>query len=132
MYNLYFLKSNLDNRIYIGITKYPKNRHKAHLKYSTKKGHFNGNWIRSTIERGGEINMDVVLQNLSKERAIKLEIGLIKMFRSLNIDITNTAQGGLGFDHTGIPHSEQHKKNIELTQPHKVRIPKDILYELDL
>ena len=48
MYNLYYLKSNLDNRIYIGITKYPEKRHKDHLRYSIRESHYNGNWIRKT------------------------------------------------------------------------------------
>lgn len=130
MYNLYLLKSTLDKRVYIGITKYPKIRYKAHLKYSIKKGHFNGNWINSTINKGGQIIMDVILTNLSKNKAVLLETELIKLFRSLNIEITNTASGGIGFSHKGIPHSEEHKRNLALSQPHKVRIPKEDLFEL--
>lgn len=130
MYNLYYLKSNLDQRIYIGITKYPERRHKDHLRYSIRESHYNGNWIRKTIERGGEIEMIIILSNLTKEMAIRLEIKMIDLFRRLKIEITNTADGGLGFNHKGIPHSEEHKRNIEKSQPHKVRIPKDILYDL--
>lgn len=130
MYNLYYLKSSLDNRIYIGITKYPAKRYKDHLRYSIKESHYNGNWIRKTLERGGEINMIVICSNLSADSAMMLEKKMISMFRKLNIPITNTADGGLGFNHKGIPHSEEHKKNIELAQPHKVRIPKEILYDL--
>jgi predicted GIY-YIG superfamily endonuclease len=130
MYHLYYLNSNIDDRVYIGITKYPEKRHKDHLRYSIKESHYNGNWIRKTLERGGEIKMNVICSNLTTESAMVLEKKMISMFRSLNIEITNTADGGLGFNHKGIPHSEEHKKNIELAQPHKVRIPKDILYDL--
>jgi predicted GIY-YIG superfamily endonuclease len=130
MYHLYYLNSNIDDRVYIGITKYPEKRHKDHLRYSIRESHYNGNWIRKTLERGGEIKMNVICSNLTTESAMILEKKMISMFRSLNIEITNTADGGLGFNHKGIPHSEEHKKNIELAQPHKVRIPKDILYDL--
>jgi predicted GIY-YIG superfamily endonuclease len=130
MYNLYYLKSNLDSRIYIGITKYPEKRHKDHLRYSIKESHYNGNWIRKTIERGGTIDMKILVSNISRETAIKLEIETIKLFRKLKIEITNTADGGLGFNHKGIPHSEEHKKAIEQAQPHKVRLPKDELFDL--
>lgn len=130
MYNLYYLKSTLDQRVYIGITKYPKERHRAHLKYSIQKSHYNGNWIRKTLEKGGEIQMNIVCSGLSPTIAMQLEIKMIAMFRKLKIEITNTADGGLGFNHKGIPHSEEHKAALEKAQPHKVRIPKDILYDL--
>ena len=130
MYNLYYLKSTLDHRVYIGITKYPKERHRAHLKYSIQKSHYNGNWIRKTLDRGGEIEMNIVCSGLSPTIAMQLEIKMIAMFRKLKIEITNTADGGLGFNHRGIPHSTAHKIAIEASQPHKVRIPKDILYDL--
>ena len=65
MYNLYYLKSNLDNRIYIGITKYPEKRHKDHLRYSIRESHYNGNWIRKTLEKGWSIDMVVLCKNLS-------------------------------------------------------------------
>lgn len=75
--------------------------------------------------------MTLILSNLSKNTAISLEIKMIELFKKLIPDIcTNTAQGGLGFNHKGIPHSEEHKRNIEKGQPHKVRIPKEDLYEL--
>jgi predicted GIY-YIG superfamily endonuclease len=132
MYNLYYLKSNLDNRIYIGITKYPEKRHKDHLRYSIRESHYNGNWIRKTLEKGGSIDMVVLCKDLSSNAAVEMEKKMISLFRKLKIDITNTADGGLGFNHKGIPHSEQHKRNIELSQPHKVRIPKEELIELYL
>lgn len=130
MYSLYYLTSTLDNKYYIGVTKNPRRRHKAHIKYTSKEKFYNGNWIRSILERGGEINMTVVLSDLSEKMAIKLEISLISLFKRLSIEITNTAEGGLGFNHKGIPHSENHKRNISLSQPHKIRIPKDVLYDL--
>ena len=130
MYNLYLLKSNLDSRIYIGITKYPEKRYKDHLRYSVRENHYNGNWIRSILNRGGELKMDVIVTGLTTEKAIFLEKSMIKLFRNLKIEVTNTADGGLGFNHRGIPHSEEHRKNIEKSQPHKVRIPKEDLYDL--
>lgn len=130
MYNLYYLKSNLDDKFYIGITKYPSNRYKAHLRYSIKESHYNGNWIRKTLQNGGEIEMNIILSNLNKETAILLEKTMISLLKRLGVKITNTADGGLGFNHKGIPHSEEHKKAIERGQPHKVRIPKEVMYDL--
>lgn len=130
MYNLYYLKSNLDQRIYIGISKNPKQRYNNHLNYTIKKSHFNGNWIRKTLERGGNIEMIIIKSGLSMNLAINLEIEFIKMLRNMKVIITNTADGGLGFNHKGIPHSEEHKRALEKAQPHKVRIPKDELYNL--
>ena len=61
----------------------------------------------------------------------ELEIKLIEMLKKLTPKyITNTAQGGYGFNHKGIPHSEEHKKALEQAQPHKVRLPKDELLDL--
>ena len=131
MYNLYYLTSSLDDRIYIGITNNPKRRFDHHLKYTKKANHYNGYWIRKTINEGGEIKMNIAVTNLTKENAIQLEIKMIDMLRKIASDkITNTAQGGLGFNHKGVPQSEKHKKNLELAQPHKVRIPKEVLYDL--
>lgn len=130
MYNLYYLKSNLDDKFYIGITKYPSNRYKAHLKYSIKKTYYNGNWIRKIIQNGGQIEMTVILSNLDKETAVLLEKTMISLLKRLGVKITNTADGGLGFNHKGIPHSEEHKKALEKAQPHKVRIPKEVIYDL--
>jgi len=131
MYNLYYLKSTLDDKIYVGITNNPERRYYEHIHYTVEKNHYNGNWIRKTLKNGGEIKMEVVLSNLTKKAAIQLEIRLIEMLKKLTPKyITNTAQGGYGFNHKGIPHSEEHKKALEKAQPHKVRIPKDILYDL--
>jgi predicted GIY-YIG superfamily endonuclease len=131
MYNLYYLKSTLDDKIYVGITNNPDRRYYEHIHYTVEKNHYNGNWIRKTLKNGGEIKMEVVLSNLTKKAAIQLEIRLIEMLKKLTPKyITNTAQGGYGFNHKGIPHSEEHKKALEKAQPHKVRIPKDILYDL--
>jgi predicted GIY-YIG superfamily endonuclease len=131
MYKLYFLKSTIDNKVYIGITNNPERRYYEHINYTVEKNHYNGNWIRKTIRKGGKIKMEVIIDKLSKKEAIELEVKLIEMFKKLvPKSITNTAQGGLGFNHKGIPHSEEHKKSLEKAQPHKVRIPKDILYDL--
>jgi predicted GIY-YIG superfamily endonuclease/transposase len=131
MYHLYYLTSTIDDRIYIGITNNPKRRYEEHINYTVEKKHYNGNWIRSVLKKGGEIRMKVALSNLSKKTAIELEIKLIDFFKRLIPEkVTNTAAGGLGFNHKGIPHSESHKKAIEAAQPHKVRIPKEHLFEL--
>lgn len=131
MYNLYFLTSTLDDKIYVGISNNPEKRYQQHLTYTIEKKHYNANWIRSTLSKGGEIKMTVAVKNMNKSTAIQLEIKLIELFKKLDPKrITNTAQGGLGFNHKGIPHSEEHKKSIEMAQPHKVRIPKEVMYDL--
>jgi len=131
MYNLYYLTSTIDDRIYIGITNNPKRRYEQHINYTVEKKHYNGNWIRSVLKKGGDIKMNVILSDLSKKTAIELEIKLIDFFKRLLPEkVTNTSKGGLGFNHKGIPHSESHKKAIEAAQPHKVRIPKEELFEL--
>jgi predicted GIY-YIG superfamily endonuclease/predicted transcriptional regulator len=131
MYHLYYLKSTLDDKIYIGITNNPDRRYYEHINYTVEKNHHNGNWIKKTLKKGGQIKMIIALSNLSKKVAIQLEIKLISLFKKITPEkVTNTAQGGLGFNHKGIPHSDSHKKAIELAQPHKVRIPKEELYNL--
>ena len=131
MYQLYYLKSTLDDKIYIGITNNPNRRYYEHINYTVEKNHYNGNWIRKTLRNGGEIKMNIALESLSKNQAIQLEIKLIELLKRLTPDkITNTAQGGLGFNHKGVPHSEEHKKALEQAQPHKVRLPKDELFNL--
>lgn len=131
MYNLYLLTSSLDNKIYIGITNNPERRYYEHINYTVEKTYYNGNWIRKTLQNGGKIKMTILLSDISKKKAIELEIEMIKMFKKIAPEYcTNTAQGGLGFNHKGIPHSEEHKRNIEKAQPHKVRIPYDELYSL--
>jgi hypothetical protein len=75
--------------------------------------------------------MNIALSDLTKESAIQLEIKMIELLKRITPDkITNTAQGGMGFNHKGVPHSEEHKKALEQAQPHKVRLPKDELYDL--
>jgi predicted GIY-YIG superfamily endonuclease len=131
MYYLYYLKSTLDDKIYIGITNNPDRRYYEHINYTVEKNHYNGNWIRKTLKKGGEIKMTIALSGLSKKVAIQLEIKLISLFKKVTPKkVTNTAQGGLGFNHKGIPHSEEHNRALEAAQPHKVRISKDILYDL--
>jgi len=131
MYHLYYLKSTLDDKIYIGITNNPDRRYYEHINYTVEKNHYNGNWIKKTLKKGGEIKMIIALSNLSKKVAIQLEIKLIALFKKITPKkVTNTAQGGLGFNHKGIPHSEEHKGALEAAQPHKVRIPKEVLYDL--
>ena len=131
MYTLYYLNSTSDDKIYIGITNNPDRRYYEHINYTVEKKYYNGNWIRKTLSNGGNIIMNIVVNNLKKKTAIELEIKMIELIKRISPDkITNTAQGGLGFNHKGIPHSESHKKSLEKAQPHKVRIPKDILYDL--
>ena len=131
MYYLYYLKSTLDDKIYIGITNNPDRRYYEHINYTVEKNHYNGNWIRKTLKKGGEIKMKIALFNLTKKAAIELEIKMIALLKKLTPKkITNTADGGLGFNHKGIPHSEEHKRALEKAQPHKVRIPKETLYDL--
>ena len=131
MYTLYYLNSTSDDKIYIGITNNPDRRYYEHINYTVEKKYYNGNWIRKTLSNGGNIIMNIVVNNLKKKTAIELEIKMIELIKRISPDkITNTAQGGLGFNHKGIPHSESHKRALEKAQPHKVRIPKDILYDL--
>jgi len=131
MYSLYYLKSNVDDKIYLGITNNPSRRYYQHINYTVEARHHNGNWIRKVLNKGGKIKMNIIISGLTKSSAIILEKKFIEFFRKvINKKLTNTSDGGLGFNHRGIPHSEEHKKSIEAAQPHKVRIPKDILYEL--
>lgn len=129
MYSLYLLTSTVDDRFYVGITNNPKRRLAEHTKYDLNKGTYNANWIRETLKVNGKVKMDVVIKGLTKEKAEELEISVISKFKKMNLNMTNTAQGGLGFDHTGIPHSEEHKKNLALAQPHKKKIDSDELYD---
>jgi predicted GIY-YIG superfamily endonuclease len=125
------LNSTIDDKIYFGITNNPNRRLFEHINYTPEKRHHNGNWIRKVLNLGGEIRMNIVVSNLSKSSAIILEKRIIELFRKIAPNkITNTADGGLGFNHKGVPHSESHKKALEKAQPHKVRIPKEILYDL--
>lgn len=131
MYKIYLLTSTIDDRFYIGMTNNPKRRYYEHINYTIEKTYFNGNWIRKTLSSGGEIKMKIISENLSKKIACDLETKLVSLFKRFLPDkITNTADGGMGFNHKGIPHSESHKKALEMAQPHKVRIPKEELYEL--
>lgn len=129
-YSLYMLESTIDDKKYIGITNNPENRYKQHTKYGKKYKYYKQNWINSVLSKGGNITMKILLSNLDKEEAVKMEIYMIDLYKKLNFKLTNTAKGGLGFDHTGVPHSEEHKKNLEKAQPHKIRIPKDVLFDL--
>ena len=131
MYKLYYLTSTIDDRFYIGITNNPKRRYYEHVNYTIEKTYFNGNWIRKTLSSGGELKMKVIVENLSKKLACDLETKLVAFFKKVSPDkITNTADGGMGFNHKGIPHSVEHKRALEQAQPHKVRIPKEVLYDL--
>lgn len=130
MYYLYILRSNLDKNLYIGITNNPKQRLSQHLRLSKRKKFHNANWINKTIKNGGEIKMDIILEKLTTKEAITNEKFYIKTYRELGFKLTNISDGGLGFSHKGIPHSEEHKRNLEKAQPHKIRIPKEELYDL--
>jgi len=129
-YNLYMLESSIDTKIYVGITSNIESRYKQHIKYGRKHKYYKQNWINSVLNKGGDITMTILFSKLNKEQAVLLEIYTIDLCRKMNFHITNTAKGGLGFDHTGVPHSEEHKRNLEKAQPHKIRIPKDVLYDL--
>jgi len=74
--------------------------------------------------------MDIVFENLSIDLAIEYEKFYIKLCKEMGKRLTNISEGGLGFNHKGIPHSEKHKENLEKSQPHKIRISKEILYDL--
>ena len=126
-YNLYLLTSTIDEKFYVGITKNPEQRLKQHKYNSRRSKYYNANWIRKVLKEGGELKMDIVVEGLKKSSAEKLEISIISKFKEMNLDMTNTAQGGIGFDHTGIPHSEEHKRNLALAQPHKKKIDADEL-----
>lgn len=130
MYYLYFLRSTIDDKIYIGITDNTKRRLYQHLNSSKRKKYFSARWINKTLKNNGEIKMSIILENLTVEEAIKNEIYYIKTYRELGFNLTNISEGGLGFSHKGIPHSEEHKRKLEKAQPHKNRIPKNDLYDL--
>ena len=130
MYYLYMLTSTLDDKCYLGITNNKERRLTQHLIYGRYKKYHNARWINKILENNGEINMNIISENISKKDAIFYEKFFIKLYRGIGLKLTNIADGGLGFSHKGVPHSEKHKKNIEKSQPHKVRIPKDILYDL--
>lgn len=129
MYSLYLLTSTIDEKFYVGVTKNPKQRLLQHKSNSRRSKYYNANWINKVLRKGGEISMDVIIKGLTKEKAEELEVSVISKFKEMNLNMTNTAQGGLGFDHTGIPHSEEHKKNLALAQPHKKKIDADELYD---
>ena len=127
-YYLYLLTSNLDDKCYIGVTSKPKTRlweHK-HKKYN----YYNSNWIFKTLRNGGEINMKILSDKLNKKQAGYYEILFIKIFKKLNIKLTNLSEGGFNGNFKGLRHSEYSKKKSEESQPHKIIIPKDILYNL--
>jgi len=130
MYYLYILRSNLDKNLYIGITNNPKRRLSQHLRLSKRKKFYNSNWINKTLKNNGEIKMDIILDNLTEDEAYEKEKYYIKTYEGLGFKLTNISKGGKNFSHKGIPHSEDHKKNLEKAQPHKIRIPKDVLYDL--
>jgi predicted GIY-YIG superfamily endonuclease len=126
---LYYLSSSLDDKFYIGITNDPEKRLKSHLTY-TQRSYYKSNWIRKVIKSGGEIKMNIILSGLDRSTAGKLEVKFIELFKSLGFKLTNIASGGLNFNHKGIPHSDAHNRALEQAQPHKVRLPKDELYDL--
>jgi len=130
MFYLYILKSSLDDNLYIGITNNPKRRLSQHLKKDKRKSYYSANWIQKVISNGGKISMDIIFENLDKDSAVEYEKFYIKLFKDFNKKLTNISEGGLGFNHKGIPHSESHKRNLEKSQPHKIRISKENLYDL--
>lgn len=130
MFSLYLLTSNIDDNCYIGITNNIKRRYEQHIKYCKNKRYYNARWINKVIDNNGQIDMKIISDNLSENEAIYYEKLFIKIYKGIGIKLTNISEGGKGFSHKGVPHSEQHKKNLEKAQPHKIRIPKDILYDL--
>lgn len=130
MFSLYLLTSNLDDNCYIGITNNIKRRYEQHIKYCKNKRYYNARWINKVIENSGKIDMNIISNNLSEEQAIYFEKLFINIYKAIGLKLTNISEGGKGFSHKGIPHSETHKQNLEKSQPHKIRIPKEILYDL--
>ena len=67
--------------------------------------------LRSKYEFDQELNNSrylmyhaIISDNLTSEQAEYYEILFIKIYRAIGLKLTNTAEGGLGFSHKGIPH----------------------------
>lgn len=88
---------DLDETIrYIGYSKYPEKRYKAHLKsgFSKKKTHKN-DWIRS-LEKIGEKPVLKILEKVEIEIVREREIYWISYYKGLGYDLVNATSGGDG------------------------------------
>ena len=105
---------------YVGVTKDPKSRLKAHIAES-KRGKvqtYKCNWIRHLISFGLLPEMDIIDPGSDGREWDKTEIAWIKYYRDLGCPLTNATVGGIGaYLGTGAhPSSEirEKKKNAAL------------------
>ncbi len=128
---IYEIKNQLDGKIYVGQTKYPKTRWNRHLRDSqklTEKSH-----LYLAIRKYGQENFtfNVVLECLEKEELYSKEIELISLYKSNNSDFGYNMSTGGEFGGRGIKLSEERKKRLsnhwkgrEISEETKAKISK--------
>lgn len=95
-FKIYVLKEPDNKTIrYVGLTKQPlKQRFYHHLRDRDKT--HKASWIKSLKKKGINPIMELLLENLTFEEAIKMEKLYIKKFKEEGYDLTNHSLGGEG------------------------------------
>jgi hypothetical protein len=128
-YYIYALIDPTDGRVrYIGKTNNLKNRLKEHIGSSKKKGFWTpkNQWIKSLLDNNLTPIISPIFET-TKEEVNKYEIEYIKRYRELESDLTNTADGGDGYDWTGRKHSDDTIERLKLCHPNRKAI-----YQFDM
>lgn len=114
-YIVYMHKNNINNKVYIGVTKMKPNE-----RWSNGKGYCNQPKFYNAIKKYGWENFEhtILFENLTKEEAWEKEIEMIKRFDSSNSNKGyNVSKGGKS--NNGVPCSEKTKEKISIANKGK-------------
>lgn len=111
-YTIYSLNCPINKDVvrYIGVTRRPNKRFRAHL--IDKDRTYKTSWIKSLKEKSLVPHFNIIEDGLPEKEAFKKEIEYIKLFKSCGAKLTNATIGGEGI--TGYKLTPEHKEKLRI------------------
>ena len=101
---LYVITNTINNRLYVGVSKNPKQRWKSHVQLSQKKSGAWSTFLSNAMKKHGHENftMNVLRSYENQEKAYRVEKKLTVFLKHRGVKLYNIIIGGAGHRHTTI------------------------------
>lgn len=110
---VYIHRNKINNKAYIGIT-----QQKPERRWQNGYGYKNNQYFSKAINKYGWNNFEHIIfaDNLTSNEAEHMEVLLIALYNTTNVDYGYNLSSGGNSSHVGIKHSDESKKKMSDTQ----------------